>query len=79
MTANGSPPAGLRAATDHTLSWHLPERPSRRARHTLSPQLGIADPDCVLAYRESEIRVRYGYREFTDIGIQFCLEPWLSA
>ena len=36
-------------------------------------------PDCVLAYRESEIRVRYGYREFADSGIQFCLEPWLSA
>ena len=39
--------------------------------HTLSSQLGIADPDCVLAYRESEqrwrhtteIRARYGAEE----------------
>jgi hypothetical protein len=53
--------------------------------HTLSSQLGIADADaCVLAYRESEqrwrhtteIRVRYGYREFADSGVQFRLGRW---
>lgn len=55
--------------------------------HTLSSQLGIADPDCVLAYRESEqrwrhtteIRARYGYREFADGGVQFRLGRWLCA
>ena len=55
--------------------------------HSLSSQLGIADADCVLAYRESEqrwrhtteIRVRYDYREFTDRGVQFRLGRWLCA
>lgn len=47
--------------------------------HTLSSQLGIADPDRLLAYRESEqrwrhtteIRARYGYRfcpRLADVG-----------
>ena len=55
--------------------------------HTLSSQLGIADPDCLLAYRESEqrwrhtteIRTRHGYREFADGGVQFRLGRWLCA
>jgi len=55
--------------------------------HTLSSQIGIADPDCVLAYRESEqrwrhtteIRARYGYREFADGGVQFRLGRWLCT
>ena len=55
--------------------------------HTLSSQLGIADAACVLAYRESEqrwrhtteIRARYGYREFADGGVQFRLGRWLCA
>ncbi|MEN9195762.1 Tn3-like element ISXc4 family transposase (plasmid) [Xanthomonas euvesicatoria] len=56
--------------------------------HTLSSQLGIADPsDCVIDYRTtrqrwqhtSEIRTRYGYREFTGTGVQFRLGRWLCA
>jgi TnpA family transposase len=55
--------------------------------HALSSQLGIVDTGCVLAYRESEqrwrhtteIRARYGYREFTDRGVQFRLGRWLCA
>jgi len=55
--------------------------------HALSSQLGIADPTCVLTYRESEqrwrhtteIRARYGYCEFTDRGVQFPLGRWLCA
>lgn len=55
--------------------------------HSLTSQLGIADADCVLAYRESEqrwrhtteIRARYGYREFADSGVQFRLGRWLCA
>lgn len=55
--------------------------------HTLSSQLGIADAACVAAYRESEqrwrhtteIRARYGYREFADSGAQFRLGRWLCA
>ena len=54
---------------------------------TLTVQLGVADTACVLAYRESEqrwrhtseIRARYGYREFAESGIQFCLGRWLCA
>lgn len=55
--------------------------------HTLSTQLGIADATCVLAYSESEqrwrhtteIRTRYGYREFAGSGNQFRLGRWLCA
>lgn len=55
--------------------------------YTLSSQLGIADAGCVLAYRESEqrwrhtteIRARYGYREFAASGVQFRLGRWLCA
>jgi hypothetical protein len=55
--------------------------------HTLSSQLGITDTACVLAYRTSEqrwrhtteIRARYGYREFVDRGVQFRLGRWLCA
>jgi TnpA family transposase len=56
--------------------------------HTLSSQLGIADPSgCVVDYRTtrqrwqhtSEIRTRYGYREFTGTGVQFRLGRWLCA
>lgn len=55
--------------------------------HTLSSRLGIVDAACVLAYRESEqrwrhtteIRARYGYREFADGGVQFRLGRWLCA
>lgn len=56
--------------------------------HALSSQLDITDPaDCVVAYRTSrqrwqhtaEIRVRYGYREFAERGIQFRLGRWLCA
>lgn len=55
---------------------------------TLSSQLDIADPyDCVVAYRTtrqrwqhtSEIRDRYGYREFAGSGVQFRLGRWLCA
>ncbi|MEG2391625.1 MAG: DUF4158 domain-containing protein, partial [Pseudomonas sp.] len=53
----------------------------------LSSQLGVADPACVRAYRESdqrwrhtrEIRARYGYREFADRGVRFRLGRWLCA
>eukprot|EP00887_Chlorella_sp_A99_P003771 scaffold31.g3771.t1 len=55
--------------------------------HALSSQLGIVDATCVLTYRESEqrwrhttgIRVRYGYCEFADSGVQFRLGRWLCA
>ena len=55
--------------------------------HTISSQLGITDPACVFAYRESEqrwrhtteIRARYGYREFADSCAQFRLGRWLCA
>jgi TnpA family transposase len=56
--------------------------------HALSSQLDITDPaDCVIAYRTSrqrwqhsaEIRLRYGYREFAERGIQFRLGRWLCA
>jgi len=56
--------------------------------HAISAQLDITDPaDCVVAYRTSrqrwqhtaEIRMRYGYREFTERGIQFRLGRWLCA
>ena len=55
--------------------------------HTLSSQLDITDAACVLPYRESEqrwrhtteIRARYGYREFADSGMQFRLGRWLCA
>jgi len=55
--------------------------------YTLSSQLGIADASCVLAYRKSEqrwrhtteIRARYGYREFAGRGVQFRLGRWLCA
>lgn len=55
--------------------------------HTLSAQLGIADVNCVLGYRENEqrwrhtteIRARYSYREFVDRGVRFRLGRWLCS
>ena len=56
--------------------------------HTLSTQLDIADlADCIVTYRTTrqrwqhttEIRARYGYREFADTGNQFRLGRWLCA
>ena len=55
--------------------------------HALASQLDVADPTCVGAYRQSEqrwrhtteIRARYGYREFVDGGVQFRLGRWLCA
>ena len=55
--------------------------------HAVAAQLNVVDPACVAAYCESEqrwrhtaeIRERYGYREFADIGIQFRLGRWLCA
>src|ERR1700722_7178316 len=53
----------------------------------LARQLGIGKPDCVVIYREGrarwqharEIRVRLGYREFTDPFTRFRLARWLYA
>lgn len=53
----------------------------------LAEQLGVAEPACVDAYRTSEqrwrhtaeIRDRYGYRAFSDGGVQFRLGRWLCA
>ena len=55
--------------------------------HALAEQLGVADSTCVAAYRQSEqrwrhtaeIRDRYGYRAFSDGGVQFRLGRWLCA
>jgi Domain of unknown function (DUF4158) len=55
--------------------------------HALAVQLEVADPTCISAYRQSEqrwrhtteIRARYGYREFVDGGVQFRLGRWLCA
>jgi hypothetical protein len=57
------------------------------ALHAIATQLRISDPTCVAAYRHSEqrwhhtteIRERYGYREFADTGVQFHLGRWLCA
>lgn len=57
------------------------------ALHAIATQLGVSDPTCVAAYRHSEqrwrhtteIRERYGYREFADTGVQFHLGRWLCA
>ncbi|EGH04931.1 MULTISPECIES: Tn3 family transposase [Pseudomonas syringae group genomosp. 2] len=55
---------------------------------TLATQLNIPEfADCVAAYRRTrqrwqhttEIRARYGYREFADTGNQFHLGRWLCA
>jgi TnpA family transposase len=53
----------------------------------VAEQIGITDLECVAAYRHSEqrwrhtaeIRIRYGYREFPDRGVQFRLGRWLCA
>ena len=53
----------------------------------LARQLGIADPGCLALYREGrvrwqharEIRVGFGYREFTDPAMRFRLARWLYA
>ncbi|MFO3664402.1 DUF4158 domain-containing protein, partial [Pseudomonas amygdali] len=54
----------------------------------LATQLNIPEfADCVAAYRRTrqrwqhttEIRARYGYREFADTGNQFYLGRWLCA
>ncbi len=53
----------------------------------VATQIGVADPLCVAAYRQSEqrwrhaaeIRTRYGYREFMDRGVRFRLGRWLCA
>ena len=55
--------------------------------HFLATQIDVADLTCVAAYRHSEqrwrhtteIRARYGYREFVDSGVQFRLGRWLCA
>jgi TnpA family transposase len=55
--------------------------------HTLAVQTNVADLTCVAAYRQSEqrwrhtteIRARYGYREFVEAGIRFRLGRWLCA
>src|SRR3954447_2386269 len=53
----------------------------------LARQLGIGNPDCIAVYREGrarwqharEIRLRLGYREFTDPFMRFHLARWLYA
>jgi TnpA family transposase len=53
----------------------------------LARQLGIGNPDCIAVYREGrarwqharEIRLRLGYREFTDPFMRFRLARWLYA
>jgi len=53
----------------------------------LARQLGIGNPNCVVVYREGrarwqharEIRIRLGYREFTDPFTRFRLARWLYA
>jgi hypothetical protein len=53
----------------------------------LADQLDVAGPTCVGVYRQSEqrwrhtteIRARYGYRDFMDAGVQFRLGRWLCA
>jgi hypothetical protein len=53
----------------------------------LARQLGIGNPDCIALYREGrarwrharEIRIRLGYREFTDPFTRFRLARWLYA
>ena len=54
---------------------------------TLAQRIGIADPGCLVRYRDrkarwqhaSEIRQAYGYREFADPGAQWRLLRWLYA
>jgi len=53
----------------------------------LAAQINVTDLSCIGAYRQSEqrwrhateIRARYGYREFVDVGVQFRLGRWLCA
>ena len=53
----------------------------------LARQLGIADPACLVLYREGrvrwqharEIRAGFGYREFADPLVRFRLARWLFA
>jgi TnpA family transposase len=53
----------------------------------LATQVKVTDLTCVPAYRDSEqrwrhtteIRLRYGYREFVDKGVRFRLGRWLCA
>ncbi|MBV8917195.1 MAG: Tn3 family transposase, partial [Bradyrhizobium sp.] len=53
----------------------------------LARQLDIADPGCLARYRGGrtrwqharEIRILFGYREFTDLFTRFCLTRWLYA
>ena len=55
--------------------------------HTVAKQLGITDLDCLSSYQDNrlrwahttEIRARYGYREFVDSLVGFRLGRWLSA
>ena len=55
--------------------------------HALAAQIHVTDLTCVTAYRQSdqrwrhttEIRARYGYREFGDAGMRFRLGRWLCA
>ena len=54
---------------------------------SVANQINVADPTCVSAYRQSEqrwrhtteIRSRYGYREFVDVGVEFRLGRLLCA
>jgi len=54
---------------------------------TLASQVNVADVMCVSAYWNSEqrwrhtteIRTRYGYREFVEKGVKFRLGRWLCA
>jgi hypothetical protein len=54
---------------------------------TLAKRIGIADPGCLVRYRDrkarwqhaSEIRQAYGYRDFADPGAQWRLLRWLYA
>ena len=53
----------------------------------LAVQIDVAEPACVTDYRHSEqrwrhtteIRARYGYREFVERGVQFRLGRWLCT
>jgi hypothetical protein len=53
----------------------------------LAVQIDVAEPACVTDYRHSEqrwrhtteIRARYGYREFVERGVQFRLWRWLCT
>lgn len=54
---------------------------------SVAAQINVADPACIVVYAQSEqrwrhaaeIRERYGYREFTERGIQFRMGRWLCA